>query len=78
STTHYKDEQLKTEVNIDVPDDENIRIADQDKNKDKTGTSSFIQTGALSSLLANNGKVNLKGKDVNISGHINIDSFKGT
>ena len=75
---YYDDEHktLKTEVNIDVPDDENIRIADQDK--DKTGTDSFIQTEALSSLLANNGKVNLKGKDVNISGNININSFKGT
>lgn len=75
STTHYKDEQLKTEVNIDVPDTENIRIADD---KNNTGTGSFIQTAALSSLLANNGKVNLKGNDVNISGHININSFKGT
>ncbi|HHF5968903.1 TPA: filamentous hemagglutinin N-terminal domain-containing protein [Haemophilus influenzae] len=76
--TYYNDEHktLKTEVNIDVPDTENIRIADQDK--DNTGTDSFIQTDALSSLLANNGKVTLKGKDVNISGHINIDSFKGT
>ncbi|HHE9450337.1 TPA: filamentous hemagglutinin N-terminal domain-containing protein [Haemophilus influenzae 10810] len=83
SRTHYNEERktLKTEVNIDVPDNENIRIAnieDKDKDKDKTGTSSFIQTKALSSLLANNGKVNLKGKDVNISGNINIDSFKGT
>lgn len=77
-TTHYSDEhkRLKTEVNIDVPDTENIRIADQDNTG--TGTGSFIQTGALSSLLANNGKVNLKGKDVNISGNININSFKGT
>lgn len=76
NTTYYDDERkkLKTEVNIDVPDDENIRIAD----KDNAGTDSFIQTGALSSLLANNGKVNLKGKDVNISGNININSFKGT
>lgn len=76
SKTHYDDEhkKLKTEVNIDVPDDENIRIADQDN----TGTGSFIQTEALSSLLANNGKVNLKGKDVNISGNININSFNGT
>lgn len=75
---YYDDEHktLKTEVNIDVPNDENIRIADQDK--DKTGTDSFIQTEALSSLLANNGKVNLKGKDVNISGNININSFNGT
>ena len=61
-----------------MPDDENIRIADQDKDKTGTGTDSFIQTEALSSLLANNGKVNLKGKDVNISGNININSFKGT
>lgn len=86
---YYDDEhkRLKTEVNIDVPDTENIRIADVEdkdkdkdkhKEKDKTGTGSFIQTGALSSLLANNGKVNLKGKDVNISGRIHIDSFKGT
>ncbi|HHF3351637.1 filamentous hemagglutinin N-terminal domain-containing protein [Haemophilus influenzae] len=77
STTHYKDEQkqLKTEVNIDVPDTENIRIADD---KNNTGTGSFIQTEALSSLLANNGKVNLKGNDVNISGNININSFKDT
>ncbi|HHF5803818.1 TPA: filamentous hemagglutinin N-terminal domain-containing protein [Haemophilus influenzae] len=77
-TKHYEDEhkRLKTEVNIDVPDNENIRIADQDK--DNTGTGSFIQTDALSSLLANNGKVTLKGKDVNISGNINIASFKGT
>ncbi|HHE9505539.1 TPA: filamentous hemagglutinin N-terminal domain-containing protein [Haemophilus influenzae] len=82
---YYDDEHktLKTEVNIDVPDNENIRIAniedkDKDKDKDKTGTDSFIQTDALSSLLANNGKVNLKGKDVNISGRININSFKGT
>ncbi len=76
--TYYDEEhkRLKTEVNIDVPDDENIRIADQDK--DKTDTGSFIQTEALSSLLANNGKVYLKGNDVNISGHININSFKGT
>lgn len=76
SKTHYDDEhkKLKTEVNIDVPDDENIRIADQDN----TGTGSFIQTGALSSLLANNGKVTLKGKDVNISGNIKINSFKDT
>lgn len=80
SETHYKDEfkTLNTEVNIDVPDTENIRIADQDKDKTGTGTDSFIQTGALSSLLANNGKVNLKGKDVNISGNININSFRGT
>ncbi|HHE9517497.1 TPA: filamentous hemagglutinin N-terminal domain-containing protein [Haemophilus influenzae] len=72
--TYYDEEhkRLKTEVNIDVPDNENIRIAD----KDNTGTDSFIQTGALSSLLANNGKVTLKGKDVNISGNININSFK--
>lgn len=78
NTKHYNDEhkRLKTEVNIDVPNTENIRIADQDK--DNTGTGSFIQTEALSSLLANNGKVNLKGKDVNISGNINIDSFRGT
>ncbi|HHF6669146.1 TPA: filamentous hemagglutinin N-terminal domain-containing protein [Haemophilus influenzae] len=85
STKHYEDEhkRLKTEVNIDVPDTENIRIAniedenkDKDKHKDSTG--SFIQTGALSSLLANNGKVNLKGNNVNISGRIHIDSFKGT
>lgn len=82
STTHYEDEfkKLNTEVNIDVPDNENIRIAEKEKEKekDKTGTGSFIQTDALSSLLANNGKVTLKGNDVNISGHINIDSFKGT
>lgn len=74
---YYDDEHktLKTEVNIDVPDTENIRIADD---KDNAGTGSFIQTEALSSLLANNGKVTLKGKDVNISGRIHIDSFKGT
>ncbi len=61
-----------------MPDTENIRIADQDK--DNTGTKESIQTDALSSLLANNGKVTPKGKrkDNNISGHINIDSFKGT
>lgn len=79
STKYYSDEHktLNTEVNIDVPNTENIRIADiADKNNASTG--SFIQTGALSSLLANNGKVNLKGKDVNISGNININSFKGT
>ncbi|HHF3993453.1 TPA: filamentous hemagglutinin N-terminal domain-containing protein [Haemophilus influenzae] len=78
NNNYYNDEhkKLRTEVNIDVPDDENIRIADQDK--DKTGTDSFIQTEALSSLLANNGKVNLKGKDVNISGRIHINSFKDT
>lgn len=77
---YYDDEhkKLKTEVNIDVPDDENIRIADKEKEKDKdnTGTGSFIQTGALSSLLANNGKVTLKGKDVDISGNIKINSFR--
>ncbi|HHF5475354.1 TPA: filamentous hemagglutinin N-terminal domain-containing protein [Haemophilus influenzae] len=83
STKHYEDEhkRLKTEVNIDVPDTENIRIAnieDEDKDKHKDSTGSFIQTGALSSLLANNGKVNLKGNNVNISGRIHIDSFKGT
>ncbi|HHF6586859.1 TPA: filamentous hemagglutinin N-terminal domain-containing protein [Haemophilus influenzae] len=85
STTHYKDEfkTLNTEVNIDVPDTENIRIADVEdkdkhKEKDKTGTGSFIQTGALSSLLANNGKVTLKGNEVNISGRIHIDSFRGS
>lgn len=81
-TKHYEDEhkRLKTEVNIDVPNTENIRIADKEKEKEKekTGTDSFIQTEALSSLLANNGKVTLKGKDVNISGNINIDSFKET
>lgn len=86
-TKHYSDEhkRLNTEVNIDVPDTENIRIADvedkdKDKDKDKTGTGkdSFIQTEALSSLLANNGKVTLKGKDVNISGNIKIDSFRGS
>lgn len=82
---YYKDEfkTLNTEVNIDVPDTENIRIADVEdkdkhKEKDKTDTGSFIQTGALSSLLANNGKVTLKGKDVDISGNIKINSFKGT
>lgn len=75
-TKHYSDEhkRLNTEVNIDVPDTENIRIADQDN----TGTGSFIQTEALSSLLANNGKVTLKGNEVNISGRIHIDSFRGT
>lgn len=83
NNNYYKDEfkTLNTEVNIDVPDTENIRIADvedkeKEKEKDKTGTGSFIQTGALSSLLANNGKVTLKGNDVNISGNINIASFK--
>lgn len=82
---YYKDEfkTLNTEVNIDVPDTENIRIADVEdkdkhKEKDKTDTGSFIQTGALSSLLANNGKVTLKGKDVDISGNIKINSFNGT
>nr|P45355.1 RecName: Full=Heme/hemopexin-binding protein; AltName: Full=Heme:hemopexin utilization protein A; Flags: Precursor [Haemophilus influenzae]AAA74139.1 100 kDa heme:hemopexin-binding protein [Haemophilus influenzae] len=77
SGTHYNEERktLNTEVNIDVPGAENIRIADD---KDNTETDSFIQTEALSSLLANNGKVNLKGNDVNISGNINIDSFRGT
>ncbi|HHF5310686.1 TPA: filamentous hemagglutinin N-terminal domain-containing protein [Haemophilus influenzae] len=76
STKYYRDEQkkLNTEVNIDVPNTENIQIAD----KNNAGTGSFIQTEALSSLLANNGKVNLKGNDVNISGHININSFNGT
>lgn len=83
SKAHYNDEHktLKTEVNIDVPDTENIRIADvedKDKDKDNTGTGSFIQTGALSSLLANNGKVTLKGNNVNISGRIHINSFKDT
>ncbi|EOX4861713.1 filamentous hemagglutinin N-terminal domain-containing protein [Haemophilus influenzae] len=75
SGTHYNEERktLNTEVNIDVPDTENIRIADD---KDNTETDSFIQTEALSSLLANNGKVNLKGNEVNISGNINIASFK--
>lgn len=79
SNKYYRDEQkkLNTEVNIDVPNTENIRIADI-ADKDNTGTGSFIQTEALSSLLANNGKVNLKGNDVNISGHINIDSFRST
>lgn len=87
NTKHYNDEhkRLNTEVNIDVPDTENIRIADvedkdkdkeKEKEKDKTGTGSFIQTDALSSLLANNGKVTLKGNEVNISGNINIASFK--
>ncbi|HHF3840279.1 TPA: filamentous hemagglutinin N-terminal domain-containing protein [Haemophilus influenzae] len=81
NNSYYKDEfkTLNTEVNIDVSDDENIRIAnieDEDKHKDSTG--SFIQTDALSSLLANNGKVNLKGNNVNISGRIHIDSFRGS
>jgi filamentous haemagglutinin family N-terminal domain len=79
NNSYYKDEfkTLNTEVNIDVPNTENIRIADiADKNNASTG--SFIQTEALSSLLANNGKVNLKGNEVNISGNINIDSFRGT
>lgn len=81
NNSYYKDEfkTLNTEVNIDVPDNENIRIAnieDEDKHKDSTG--SFIQTDALSSLLANNGKVNLKGNEVNISGRIHINSFKET
>lgn len=84
---YYKDEfkTLNTEVNIDVPDNENIRIAniedkdkDKDKDKHKDSTGSFIQTGALSSLLANNGKVTLKGKDVDISGNIKINSFRDT
>ncbi|MEX4237366.1 filamentous hemagglutinin N-terminal domain-containing protein [Haemophilus influenzae] len=79
-TKHYEDEhkRLKTEVNIDVPDNENIRIADQDKDNTGTGKDSFIQTDALSSLLANNGKVTLKGKDVDISGNIKINSFRDT
>ena len=78
NNNYYKDEfkKLNTEVNIDVPGTENIRIADKDNTG--TGTDSFIQTEALSSLLANNGKVNLKGNDVNISGRIHIDSFKGS
>ncbi|HHF5106007.1 filamentous hemagglutinin N-terminal domain-containing protein [Haemophilus influenzae] len=77
NNNYYNDEhkKLRTEVNIDVPDTENIRIANIE-DKDNTGTDSFIQTGALSSLLANNGKVTLKGNEVNISGHININSFK--
>ncbi|MEX4137011.1 filamentous hemagglutinin N-terminal domain-containing protein [Haemophilus influenzae] len=76
SKAHYNEEhkRLDTEVNIDVPDNENIRIADKDNTG--TGTDSFIQTGALSSLLANNGKVTLKGKDVDISGNIKINSFR--
>lgn len=78
NNNYYNDEHktLKTEVNIDVPDTENIRIADKDNTGTGTGTDSFIQTDALSSLLANNGKVNLKGNNVNISGNININSFK--
>ncbi|HHF5714564.1 TPA: filamentous hemagglutinin N-terminal domain-containing protein [Haemophilus influenzae] len=78
SKAHYNEEhkRLDTEVNIDVPDNENIRIADKDNTGTGTGTDSFIQTDALSSLLANNGKVNLKGNNVNISGNININSFK--
>lgn len=82
SKAHYNEEhkRLDTEVNIDVPDNENIRIADKDNTGTGTGTGtgtdSFIQTDALSSLLANNGKVNLKGNNVNISGNININSFK--
>lgn len=82
NNNYYKDEfkKLNTEVNIDVPDTENIRIADKDNTGTGTGTDtdSFIQTEALSSLLANNGKVNLKGNEVNISGRIHIDSFKGS
>lgn len=84
NNNYYKDEfkKLNTEVNIDVPDTENIRIADKDNTGTGTGTGtdtdSFIQTEALSSLLANNGKVNLKGNEVNISGRIHIDSFKGS
>ncbi|AXP77632.1 filamentous hemagglutinin N-terminal domain-containing protein [Haemophilus influenzae] len=79
NNNYYNDEhkKLRTEVNIDVPDTENIRIANIE-DKDNTGTDSFIQTGALSSLLANNGKVNLKGNNVNISGRIHIDSFRGS
>ncbi|HHF1114076.1 TPA: filamentous hemagglutinin N-terminal domain-containing protein [Haemophilus influenzae] len=78
SKAHYNEEhkRLDTEVNIDVPDNENIRIADKDNTGTGTGTDSFIQTGALSSLLANNGKVTLKGKDVDISGNIKINSFR--
>lgn len=80
SKAHYNEEhkRLDTEVNIDVPDNENIRIADKDNTGTGTGTGtdSFIQTGALSSLLANNGKVTLKGKDVDISGNIKINSFR--
>ena len=48
------------------------------KMKIKDSTGSFIQTDALSSLLANNGKVTLKGNNVNISGRIHIDSFRGS
>lgn len=68
------DQTLKSTVHIQVPNTEDIRIAD----KDNGGAGSFIQTDALSSLLANNGRVNMQGNGFDISGNINIDSFKKT
>ncbi len=76
STNLYNDELqiLKTTVNIEVPNTEDIRIADTDNG----GSGSFIQAGALASLLANNGRVNVQGKGFDVSGKLNVNAFKQT
>ncbi|EEY12799.1 filamentous hemagglutinin N-terminal domain-containing protein [Mannheimia haemolytica] len=76
STDLYNDELqiLKTTVNIEVPNTEDIRIADTDNG----GSGSFIQAGALASLLANNGRVNVQGKGFDVSGKLNVNAFKQT
>lgn len=68
------DQTLKSTVHIQVPNTENIRIADQDNG----GNGSFIQSDSLGSLLANNGRVNMQGNGFDISGNIKVDSFKNT
>lgn len=75
-TEHYNDElkTLRTVVNIEVPNTEDIRIADTDNG----GSGSFIQAGALGSLLANNGRVNVQGKGFDVSGKLNVNAFKQT
>lgn len=76
STDLYNDELqiLKTTVNIEVPNTEDIRIADTNNG----GSGSFIQAGALASLLANNGRVNVQGKGFDVSGKLNVNAFKQT
>ncbi|MDO9932007.1 filamentous hemagglutinin N-terminal domain-containing protein [Glaesserella parasuis] len=70
---YYDDgsKKLKTKVNLDLAD--NLDIGNQ-----KVGENSFISSNLLGSLLGISGEVNLTAHNFDISGDINIDSYKDT
>lgn len=70
---YYDDgsKKLKTKVNLKLAD--NLDIGNK-----KVGENSFVSSNFLGSLLGISGEVNLNAHNFDISGDINIDSYKDT